>query len=148
MMFLRSLKGPSDDARIFFYPLSFGNLADQYTILCLKRASTKSIKRQQELDYRIFRARRSIETNLIQLHINQQIQDGLVSLFENLFRINAQLWRLNDLARDEKLPLDARKENYFLCIGLGEKRDNLIRQLDILVNSKSVSYRVFNGMDV
>lgn len=138
---------PSKDPRIFFYPMSFGRLVDEYTILALKRGFTPSISRQQRLDYLLFKCKRSIETRLGQIAYVERQREGILKLIETLYQTNGTIWKLNDFARNKNLPLSDRTEKYFEIVELQEKRDRAIAQLDILVQGKSEHYRIYNGKD-
>lgn len=138
---------PTDDPRIFFYPLSFGRIIDEWSILCLKRANTNSIKSQQELDYLIFKVRRSIETQLGQIVFEQKHRNSVISLTQELASINSKIWRERDLAEDPRISMDFRKSAAFKALQLARERDNRIKALDFLVSGRSHLIKIFNGKD-
>jgi hypothetical protein len=138
---------PSEDPRIFFFPLSFGRLVDEFVILSLKRSYTKSIKRQQELDYMLFKCKKSIQTTLGQIFHDDKFREGMTKAAKQLFQINAMMWNRNDLARDKSIPENIRKERYWDLIELGDQRHKLIRQLDMMIQGKTTTFHIFAGME-
>ena len=139
---------PDEDPRIFFYRLSFGRIIDEWSLLCLKRANTRSIRNQQEVDYSIFQIRRCIETNLKQIIREEKQRKSLMALMQDLFELNGLIWRYRDLAEDRNLPILDQKNCLFRTIPLLHDRDKIIRSIDTLVSSKTTHFRVINGQDI
>ena len=129
---------PTEDPRIFFFPLTFGELCDKYSVLSLKRSFTKSISLQQKLDYRLFKLRRAIETHLGQL--TTVIRANIDESFTVLFQTNAEIWRIRDaqnLYADKTL--DGQEEL------LRIKRSHKISELDAFAGNQSTQSRIING---
>lgn len=139
---------PTEDIRIFFYPLSFGALCDMYCTLALRRANTRSIGRQQEIDYKRSKLKKNIQTMLGQLFFDETARNKMAMLFRSLFRANAQIWAAYDRARNERYDDTVRKDALFSTIQPMALRDGIVRQLDILHSGKSLSYRVYNGLEI
>lgn len=139
---------PTSDPRIFFYPLGFGKLVDEYTILSLKRSHAKSVKTQQEIDYQIWKCKKSIQTHVGQMHWPDSYREALNTLVVKLYRTNAAIWRNNDLARNRKFSDDVRRERYFANLKLGDERTSCIRQLDTILTGKTGFVRVYCGEEV
>ena len=140
--------GPSEDPRIFFYPLSFGELINRYSILHLKRIHAVSIRHQQETDYKIFKCKKSIQTNLSQIFKEKNHRAGIFALVKEVFECNAIIWRTRDLSRDERISVGDRATILFTVIPLEEKKTKAMLQLDVLLTGRSTNFSIFNGKTV
>mgnify|MGYP001563859210 CR=1 FL=1 len=138
---------PSDDPRIFFFPLSFGQLLDHYVVTSLRRSATHSVARQQRMDYDLLRLKKSITTHIGQIAFIKSMRDGINVLVHRLFEINARIWNANDLARRETIPLDERQKMFFNTVSYSGIRVKTIRQLDILMTGKTTEVRIYCGKD-
>lgn len=139
---------PTDDPRIFFFPLTFGELVDKYCVFCLRRSFTKTIGLQQKIDYRIFKLKRGIETTIAQLAYNKSMRNAFAGGFIELLGIHAQIWRKRDLLRSDKLTSENRLELYEGIAKLDDERLRVVRDLDNIVGHQSTSIRVYDGNDI
>jgi len=139
---------PSSDSRIFFYPLSFGALCDLYSVMSLRRANTRSIRNQQETDYKIGRIKKNIVDLLEQLFHEKKNRDSMASLLEALFKLNAEIWALKDNALNKRYDDETRKDAALRVLEKIEERTSLIQQLDILHGGRTYTYRVINGKEI
>lgn len=134
---------PSDDPRIFFFPLTFGELCDKYGVMSLRRCFAKSPAMQQKLDYRIFKLKRSIETHMAQL--STVLRGSIAQASKELFSLNAHIWRLHDKAILMGTDALAVGTIYFEMEAQNRLRLAKIRELDEIVGHVSTSIRIDNG---
>lgn len=138
---------PTEDTRIFFFPQSFGKLCDIYCVLSLRRAHTRSIGAQQEVDYRISKMRKSLTTLLGQLFFDEKQREKMRIVLTDLFQTNAKIWAAKDRARNVKYDVEVRKEALWDTLQESDKRHGLIQQLDILHSGKTHTYKVYNSKE-
>jgi len=139
---------PNPDPRIFFFPLTYGELTDKLIIYILRRAHCKRIKNQQELDYKIFKIRKSLTTHLCQLFHDEKHRNAIKELTNKLMKLNAKIFSIEERARDIRLNLDMREKIYFERTSLTDQRDDTIHQLEILVSSRGSHFKTYNGIDI
>ncbi len=147
---IKMIKGtkPTEDSRIFFYPISFGTLSDMYAVMSLKRAHTPSIGNQQEMDYRISRLRRNLTTLLGQIFYDESQREAMSKLLTELFTVNAIIWEAKDKSRNERYDLQTRKDALYSTLTSEFERNKIIQQLDILYSGKTMQYKVHNGSEI
>lgn len=134
---------PSEDPRIFFFPMTFGELCDKYAVFCLRRSFTKSISSQQKLDYRIFKLKRSIETHLAQVSL--QLRASISKSADLLFRLNAQIWRLRDRIQISGQPDDVIGRIYHEIHDANLNRLKKVRELDEMMGHISTVSLIYEG---
>jgi hypothetical protein len=139
---------PSEDSRIFFYPMSFGTLCDLYSVMSIRRANTRSIRNQQEMDYKITRVKKNIVDLLEQLFHETTQRSNMAVLLEKLFKVNAEGWTLKDVAMNKRYDEETRADAALRAIEKIEERTALIQQLDILHAGRTHTYRVLNGKEI
>jgi hypothetical protein len=138
---------PSADPRIFYFPMTFGVLCDLYTVMSIKRANTRSIKNQQEMDYRIGRLKKNITTVLGQLFHDKAHRANMALLLSRLFKLHATGWSLRDQALNRRYDLATQERAALEYLRLNEERIGLVQQLDILQSGRTHTYGVNNGKE-
>jgi hypothetical protein len=139
---------PSEDSRIFYFPMTFGTLCDLYTVMSIKRANTRSIKHQQEMDYRLGRVKKNITTLLGQLFQDPTHRANMVLVLKKLFRLHATGWALKDRGMNRRYDKATQQEAALEYLQLSEERIGLIQQLDILHAGRTYTYGVMNGKEI
>lgn len=137
----------TDDPRIFFYPLSFGELADFMTKLSILRSRAKTIQCQQQTDYRIFKCRRSLETHIGQFNRTKTYRMSLANLFSKLFDLNAFSARLFDLMDDARLDGEARDAIASSYCESHKMKLKIINELDQIASGKPHVSEIINGIE-
>jgi hypothetical protein len=138
---------PSEDHRIFFYPLTFGRLVDEYVTMTLKQVSTRSIRYKQELDYILFKCNKSIETHISQIAYDRRHRASFSKLVCDLFGIAGEIWRLNELARDPRASESMKRDLAYSILSLNDQRHQKIKELDVLLTGRTTHVRVYSGED-
>jgi hypothetical protein len=138
---------PTEDPRIFFFPQSFGRLCDLYSVMSIKRAHTRSIGAQQEMDYKLSKMKKTLTTLLGQLFFEEKQRELMRRLLIELFRTNAKMWLLKDMARNKRYDEATRKDSLYATLEKSDERHEIVKQLDILHSGKTTTYRVHNGVE-
>ena len=133
----------SNDDRVFFYDMGFGDLCDRYTILVLRRLHQRSLQEQIETDFHIGRVRLSISTKINRLACGSNVREQIGKLIQKLYCVNAKMWRLRSRAMSTSLPnehCDAAATAFF---GFTPDRDAVRQELDLVVDGRARNPRVY-----
>lgn len=134
-----------DDQRIFFYDVGFGDLCDRYCILMLRKSHEKSLGEKKETEFHIGRLRRAILTKINRCGYDQEELDKIANLLDELVSINAHMWRIRHILRsltDNEPSRIAWFESYWQH---SENRDRVRGELDMYVEGRIRTVRVWNA---
>lgn len=128
----------TQDKRIFFYDVGFGDICDRYCILLLRLRHQKSLADKNESDRELRKLWDCIKTKINRSVYHPDTKRAVGELMVKLFVVNSNLWRLRDSFKTTNDKMAAFQ--YFFTL---EVRDEFRQQLDLLVEGKSKTIRVY-----
>ena len=121
---------------------SFGEIVDKITILQIKISKCKNVKQSQNI---------LNEYNSLCIHINDKQNDTTFKcLYEDLYKINEQLWGLEDLIREKSKKKEFDNTYIETAENIHKKNDEryfIKKQINTIYNSDIIEEKIYNDYD-
>lgn len=133
----------TQDTRIFFYDIGFGELCDKYAIMIIRYEHQDKLKGRKETDFYIRRLRDAIMSKINRSCYHPATKQNAASLIKELFNVNAEMWRLRGIALGGDKYSSSASEAAHDYFTKSYQRDDLRDQLDALVDGRIRNSRVY-----